>query len=435
MTFKTKLRVRSIKLTSFTLAAAVVAASSAHGAGFGLKEQSAYGQGSSFAGVAAGGAISTSFWNPATIAEVGDEKEYEVMGSLISGETDIETTGTSNLIYTDLEDTGDVAGDLTLLPAGFLAGRVNDKTAWGVSLTIPYGLGSEADRGSKSQYVALKTEANSVNVSPTITYEAAPGFNVAAGLQFQTFGAVLTQAIPVGAAVGRFSATDPVLKIEGDDTGSIGYTLGFTYEKDATTFGVGYRSSVDNELEGTFEVDALGVDSPVSLDLETPSTLSLGVKHKLNDKWILAGTHNQTEWSSVGDVPVISDATGAPIVFGGNAVILPFRYQDTTFTSIGADYQYTPKMTIRAGIGLDETVTSDTTRTTRLPDEDRYWLSAGASYQLAKGQLDWGFTHVFLKDEAEVNIGPGHVAFNRLPYTGKSDPKVNILSVSFKGRF
>jgi long-chain fatty acid transport protein len=58
----------SIVKTSIVVLAISVAATGAHAAGFALREQSAEGQGASFAGVAAGtDGLSSMFWNPATI--------------------------------------------------------------------------------------------------------------------------------------------------------------------------------------------------------------------------------------------------------------------------------------------------------------------------------------------------------------------------------
>ena len=48
----------------------VIATAQADAGGFAIREQSAYGQGTSFAGIAAGGALSSMFWNPATITQV-----------------------------------------------------------------------------------------------------------------------------------------------------------------------------------------------------------------------------------------------------------------------------------------------------------------------------------------------------------------------------
>ena len=61
----------------------VIATAQASAGGFGIREQSAYGQGTSFAGVAAGGALSSMFWNPATMTQVpGIQSETDVSGLL-----------------------------------------------------------------------------------------------------------------------------------------------------------------------------------------------------------------------------------------------------------------------------------------------------------------------------------------------------------------
>src|SRR5882757_8595874 len=63
-------RVKSILLGCTSVGVLLVATATANAGGFALREQSAYGQGSSFAGVAAGGALSTMFWNPATVTQM-----------------------------------------------------------------------------------------------------------------------------------------------------------------------------------------------------------------------------------------------------------------------------------------------------------------------------------------------------------------------------
>ncbi|MGA9560681.1 MAG: outer membrane protein transport protein, partial [Pseudolabrys sp.] len=59
----------------------VIASAQADAGGFAVREQSVYGQGSSFAGVAAGGALSSMFWNPATMTQFqGIVSETDVSG-------------------------------------------------------------------------------------------------------------------------------------------------------------------------------------------------------------------------------------------------------------------------------------------------------------------------------------------------------------------
>ena len=128
MEFQYKKRLLCCALT----ASSILISTSSNAAGFALREQSTYGQGSSFAGIAAGGDISGSFWNPALIGEV---ENSEIQGSLsiVDVETDIETTGASNVIFQNLDDTGDVS-DTTVVPYVYYANRINDQLAWGLSL-------------------------------------------------------------------------------------------------------------------------------------------------------------------------------------------------------------------------------------------------------------------------------------------------------------
>jgi long-chain fatty acid transport protein len=420
-------------INSALAAATILTTSTVSAAGFALREQSAYGQGSSFAGVAAGGSISTSFWNPANTGEV-EGSEFQGMISIIAAETDVNTTGASDVIYGSLNETGDISGTAAV-PALYYAHEIDDKFSWGLSLTVPYGTSTEADQGSRSQYVSRNAEASSINLNPTFAYQITKNTSLGIGLMFQKLDLELSRAIPVGAAAGRFSANDPVLKIEGDGT-ALGATFGFTYKDDQNAFGIGYRSSLDHDIKGSLTVAALGVNAGANLDIKTPSSLTLGYKRQLTQKFNLGLTLERTQWSSVGTLPVRSSVTGNVLTIGGSAVAVPLNYQDTSYYSIGGEYKYSANTMLRAGIGLDETTVSDTTRTTQLPDNDRIWLSLGFTKNLKSGMvLDFGYTYVSLDEKAVVNIGPGHSSFAGLPYTGEADPTVHILSLGLSKKF
>ncbi|HWL74252.1 MAG TPA: outer membrane protein transport protein, partial [Burkholderiaceae bacterium] len=63
-------RVSSLLRVSGAAGFACIIVAEAHAGGFAIREQSACGQGASFAGVAAGGCdISSMFWNPATMTQ------------------------------------------------------------------------------------------------------------------------------------------------------------------------------------------------------------------------------------------------------------------------------------------------------------------------------------------------------------------------------
>lgn len=86
---------------------------------------------------------------------------------------------------------------------------------------------------------------------------------------------------------------------------------------------------------------------------------------------------------------------------------LDFGYWDTTFASIGAEYRYNEKLTLRGGLATDQIPVTDDirdVRDVRVPDIDRKWLSLGATYRASESaEYGFGFTHLFL-NEPEVSL-------------------------------
>ncbi len=413
--------------------ASILISTVVNAAGFALRSQSVHGQGSTFAGIAAGGNLSGAFANPAIFGHV-EKSEIQGALSIADVQSDIQSTGSTPFLFQDLEETGDVGGT-GVIPNFYYANRLNDKWAWGVSINAPYGSETNADRGSRSQFISLDAELASINISPTITYEPVKNLVLAAGIQFQYFDVEVTRALPVGASAGVFSASDPVLGLEGDDFG-IGFTLGATYKFGNSSLGAGFRSAVDHNLTGSLTIDDFGVNSDINLDIELPWVLTLGWKQQLSEKFTLGVTFERTNWSSVDTLPVISNATGSIATVLGQPVAIPLEYVDTNFYTIGGEYQYSKTLMLRAGIGLDEATVTDTTRSTQLPDNDRLWISLGFTKQFKNGlSFDFAYNYVTLTEEAEINVVPGHVAFTGLPFTGVSDPEVHILGFALTKRF
>ncbi|MCG8435002.1 MAG: outer membrane protein transport protein, partial [Gammaproteobacteria bacterium] len=68
--------------------------------------------------------------------------------------------------------------------------------------------------------------------------------------------------------------------------------------------------------------------------------------------------------------------------------------------SFGVDYILNDRWTLRGGIALDESPIPDEFRTARLPDEDRNWVSFGATWKLRDNfELDFGWAHLFIDDD------------------------------------
>src|SRR5262245_51924256 len=113
---------------------------SAHAGGFGL-EQSAYYQGLSFAGAAAGGeSLAAISWNPATASYAGNGLWAEFSSSVVLLSADVTVTNPE----TQPAPVGPAETNIgrnAVIGAGYYTFRLDDKTVLGLSMTSPFGLG------------------------------------------------------------------------------------------------------------------------------------------------------------------------------------------------------------------------------------------------------------------------------------------------------
>jgi long-chain fatty acid transport protein len=225
--------------------------------------------------------------------------------------------------------------------------------------------------------------------------------------------------------------------LEGDDIG-FGWTAGITLTPWAgTQFGVGYRSMIHHELEGTQSTSAPFSLVPIKAKVNLPEMVTVGLTQWFTPAFNVSLGFEWTNWSRAGTQAIVGP-TG-PI----NA--LPLNYKDGYFYSAGAEYWFSPRIAVRAGVAYEESPITDEVRTPRLPDNDRIWLSLGATYKWSdKLSFDAAFTHIFVKD-TPIRIVPGHAEHVRAPFPGLGvvplnfvadvDANVNIFSVALKYRW
>jgi long-chain fatty acid transport protein len=392
--------------------ALAVLQSQAMAGGFALREQSAYGQGSSFAGIAAGGSLSSMFWNPATLAAVSG-LEIEAVGTLLIPTSDVDITSPLT------SDEGDIAED-AFLPALYGAYRLNDRFTLGIGVNSGYGLVTRYDSTSilRTSGVAGTSDIFSINVNPAVSFQVNDWLALALGAQVQFIDVRLTGLPP---ALGLDS-------VEGDDI-AVGATAGILLTPMAgTEIGLGYRSHIDQTLEGELET-LLGDFDVEGEGLDLPDVITLGVRQRITDRFrVMAGA----EWANWSRFEAV-DITGQ--TFPSDIITLDFDYNDGWFFSAGGEYDVNDKLTVRAGIGYELSPLDDDNRTFRLPDNDRLWLSAGASYKASERfSFDLGYTYISVADTDIVSAVAGGPTQNG-PFSGESDADVHLISAALKVKF
>ena len=440
------------------LAAVAVAAVSAPlptmAAGYLLKEQSASGQGTSFAGVTANAAgdASALFFNPAAMGALKGSEAVGVLSGIFPNSEGNNLRGTraaalGGSVISGTGNPGDVGVD-AVVPAGYGVYALTPDIKLGLAVTAPWGLSTDYPESWTGRYHGIHSSLRTFNFQPTISYQVMPALTVAGGLQIQYAKSRLSQAIDFGSALRAQGvpvapgSRDGIGEVKGDDWG-FGFTAGVLYEPvKGTRVGLSYRSAVTHELDGDgkFEgvpaVPALRAsfaETGVKAQFTTPDIVALGAYHELNSQWAVMADVQWTNWSRFQELRIRYDNP-----LRGDTVT-DEHWKDSWFFALGTAYKWNEKLTLRAGVAYDQSPVPDRYRTPRIPDADRYWLSLGAGYQVTENiRTDIGYSHIFA-NKAKMDLRDPFPAAGsdalRGNLTGEYKAHVDIIAVQTKITF
>lgn len=439
----------------------------AFGTGFQLNEQSASSLGNALAGGAAfTDDISAMWWNPAALSQF---PKMQAVGALHIIVPSIKFRNNSSLPATNQPlggDGGDIGG-FNFVPNTYVSLPINQQLTFGLGITVPFGLTTEYDDGWLGRYQALKSQIQTINVNPALSWKVSPQFSVGVGVNYQYLkatltnsvnysGALLTAAAGAGITPGSptfnaiFGATtglDSKATVKAED-GAWGWNIGLAW--DATPqlrLGASYRSELKYDvtgninfenptvvlppttppaLAGTIAALSAGVNSQalygrgVASDITLPEMANFSARFQLNPQWEIMGDIQYTGWSSIPELRF--NASSPPAL-----PTTPLAWDDTWKFAVGASYRPNDKWKVRFGAAFDQTpVTNDPTA--RLPDSDRWWLAVGGEYKWnANMKFDAGLVYIFA-DSPSFNQNQGSTAANGL-INGSYDASVVIFSL------
>lgn len=422
-------------------------------AGYALREQSATALGNAFAGATAGAEdVSYMFFNPAALARLGGYATAATLSRIRSKSKLKEASASTvrGIPIVGRRHKGDIGEDETV-PALYAAAPLGGRVRLGLGTTVPFGQKTKYPADFVGRYHALESELRTVNLNPAIAVRAADWLNLGIGLQVQYIRGRLTNAVDFGTigAMRRVpgavpGAQDGIAKLDGDDWG-YGYTAGLLVEPlKGTRFGLAYRSKVEHTLKSDvkFRDDVAGVaavlraksdafqTTDAEADLTTPASLSFGVHQDIGSHFALMAEAQWTGWSEFRQAVVEFENPAQP------DELTEQRWNDSWFFALGATWRPLNALTLRTGVAYDESPVSDRFRTPRIPDENRYWLSVGASWRPRPWLgFDAGYSHIWVKG-SEVNLSaadPGNQNRGNLSarYEGSTDIATVGLSLKF----
>jgi long-chain fatty acid transport protein len=400
----------------------------AEAAGFALIEQNASGMGNAYAGAAAiAEDASTIFFNPAGMTYIQGTQGVGAI-HLIKPNAEFNDQGSIAATGRPLGDEGPNAGDLALVPNMYFKMDLNETIKLGLGVNVPFGLKTEYDKEWLGRFQADMSELKTINFNPAIAFKVNDQLSLGFGISAMWAEATLTRAVNFGPA-GQGS-----VNIKGDDWG-FGYNLGAIYQATADTrVGLAYRSKVKQRLEGDADFRrpigvpnaGLAADDDVKAGVDLPENFSLSAFSRLNDRWEVMGDVTWTKWSRFEELR-IQFANGRP------DAVTPENWENTMRYSLGVNYLYNDAIKLRAGLAYDEEAIKDEFRTTRIPGNDRKWVSLGASYVMSPtSKFDVGYAHLFISD---ASIDDNQIAQGNGRIRGDYEGSVDILSLQYTHNF
>lgn len=373
-----------------------------------------------------------------------------------------------------------------VLPSFNIMYSMSKDLKFGLSLNVPFGLTTEYDANWIGRYHALKSELKTIDVTPSVAYRLSETFSVGAAFVVRKAEAELTNGVDFGGALalkvgpalaaaglstvspgpglnspvanvamGAPNATlgtpgfaipgawDGTAGLKGDGWG-YGYKVGFTWQpSDAFRLGAAHHGAMSMTLKGDasfhFAPSMPATDLAAlngaglkngggSAVLELPATTSLGFDWKVNPAFSLQGEVARSTWSRFKEIRVKFD-TGAP------DSITDENWKDTTYVALGGTYKMSQAWSFRAGLAMDDSAVDETHRTPRIPDNDRKWVSMGATYTLSrKTAIDIGFTRIFVQD-GKVNLSAAGDNITRGSLSGTMKAEIFILGGQLRYSF
>jgi long-chain fatty acid transport protein len=353
---------------------------------------------------------STVYANPAGMTRLAGN-QFTVAGQALYGDAEFKLDGTGAL------KGGNPGNSIGWMPGGsaFYSHSISDRLKVGVGFYGNYGLAEKFGSQWAGRHLIDQTVLMAGTLQPTVAYRIDDQWSLGAGLT-ANYGYFKLQRVEILGTGRKFDAQD--------HDWQFGARLGVMFEPSKTTrFGVVWTS----EIEYDFDVDLTirgvipGVfrTFPTKIKTYAPQQLMASGYHQLNDRWAITGNLGWQEWSRF--------AKSSAEAFG-NTVTSSLQVQDTWHAAFGAQYQYSAKAKISAGVAYDSSMYDHQSQTSfALPNGATWRFGTGVQYVLTP-QSDLGLAIEYARSDS--SSVPGTALSG-----GYNHPDMVFMAVNYSHRF
>ncbi len=334
---------------------------------------------------------------------------------------------------------------------------INDQFGWGASITSNYGLATEFNDTYAGGSVECTTDLETMNLNLSGAYRLnnawsfGLGFNaIYARAKIERFAGDLGQLVagqimqsPAGqtqqgqalaATANGIDSNTKIAHLNGNQWG-FGWNAGILYELDKNNrYALTYRSEVKLTSKVTtaailivrlittvcqFLPRQVAQRNPGYLMLNLPEMWEVSGYNRVDPQWAIHYSLAYTSWSQFQQLKATS--TSGDTLFQKHE-----GFKDAYRIALGTTYYYDDNWTFRTGIAFDDSPVPAQNRSISIPDQDRFWLSAGTTYAFNK--------------DASVDVGVSYmhgqsVKINEGPYQFESEGKAWLFGTNFNYAF
>ena len=431
--------------TALAVAVAIVS-TSAWSAGFQLNEFSSSGLGRAYSGE---GAIAddagNASRNPALIM-MFDRPTFSAGAIFVDPGVDITGRSPSGASLNS-----DNIAPTAWVPNLHFVAPINDQFGWGASVTSNYGLATEFNNDYAAGAYGGKTDLETLNLNLSGAYRLNSNWSFGVGFdavyakaKIERYAGDLGKIVagsgalppPLAQQVAGIPADTQIAYLKGDEWG-FGWNAGILYELDKNNrYGFTYRSEVKIDFDGDYKsslpsaynqilgnfglpMGTNGSTTGGSLSLHLPEMWELSGYNKVAPQWAIHYSLTYTSWSQFQELKA-TNSKGDTLFYKDES------FRDAYRIALGTTYYMDDNWTFRTGIAFDDSPVPADKRSISIPDQDRFWLSAGATYAFNKdASIDAGISYMHGQK----------VTFKEGPYEFSSEGKAWLYGMNFNYAF
>ncbi len=289
--------------------------------------------------------------------------------------------------------------------AAYASYGVNKKLVVGLGVYTPFGSGVAYPTGWTGRYALTEIALQTIFIKPTVSVKLNDNLSLGAGLAYSTGSVNLEKDIPLQ---GQAFTVPGHLQLNGKANGA-GFDAGIYYTKDQFSIGASYRNKLNmNVKNGAANFTNMPISVKDSFPsgnftstLALPGEFSIGIGYKATPKLLIAADFNYTLWSSYDTLSFDFEKNTSNLSDVNEARL----YSNAFAFRAGAQYAYSNKLNLRAGLFSDLTPISNGFVGPELPDANKLGATIGATYLVGRNlSIDASVLYENVEKRTQTNI-------------------------------